>query len=179
MEFGMDFRCSWVDFGRILGPSWEASWGQGGTKIRKARISRESISKSLKKQVEELLAKEANSLQKTLKDEFETIAGVEVLTKKLPLNDQTAIKTLGSNLQNEVGESIIGFGWENDGKAMLMLFVSEGLTSKYKAGQLIREISKNIQGGGGGQNFFATAGGKNPDGIDAALEEMKKKIQSV
>lgn len=135
--------------------------------------------KSLKKQVEELLAKEANSLQKNLKDEFETINGIQILTKKLPINDQNAIKTLGSNLQNEIGESIIGFGWDNNGKAMLMIFVHDALTSRFKAGQLIREIAKNIQGGGGGQDFFATAGGKNPDGIDAALEELKQKVQSV
>jgi len=66
-------------------------------------------------------------------------------------------------------------GAEIDGKAHLSLIISDGLVKEKKlnASNIIREIAKEIQGGGGGQAFYATAGGKNPDGILAALERGK------
>jgi alanyl-tRNA synthetase len=72
--------------------------------------------------------------------------------------------------------SIIGLGFEKDGKAQLMIVVSEDLTSTYQAGTMIRSAAKHIQGGGGGQAFYATAGGKNPAGIEAALEHIRSEV---
>ena len=68
------------------------------------------------------------------------------------------------------------FGAENDGKALLSCYISKELVASkgLNAGQVVRELGKYIQGGGGGQPFFATAGGKNPEGIDEALRECKK-----
>ena len=59
---------------------------------------------------------------------------------------------------------------ENDGKAQLMLSISKSLTESKSlhAGNMIRDLAKHIQGGGGGQAFFATAGGSNPSGLSAA-----------
>ena len=70
------------------------------------------------------------------------------------------------------------FGTENDGKALLSCYISKELVESkgLNAGTIVRELGKYIQGGGGGQPFFATAGGKNPDGIDEALAAAIKYI---
>ena len=67
------------------------------------------------------------------------------------------------------------FGAENDGKALLSCYISKELVAEkgLNAGQIVRELGKHIQGGGGGQPFFATAGGKKPDGIEEALKAAK------
>jgi len=67
---------------------------------------------------------------------------------------------------------------ENDGKATLSCFISKSLFEEngLHAGTIVRELAKHINGGGGGQPFFATAGGSKPTGIDKALEEAGKLI---
>ena len=63
-------------------------------------------------------------------------------------------------------------GAEQDGKAILSCYISKELVEErgLNAGQIVRELGRHIQGGGGGQPFFATAGGKDPSGISKALE---------
>ena len=70
------------------------------------------------------------------------------------------------------------FATEQNGKALLSCYISKELVASkgLNAGQVVRELGKYIQGGGGGQPFFATAGGKKPDGIDEALNEAKKYV---
>ena len=79
---------------------------------------------------------------------------------------------LGSQFDN----LFLLFATEQNGKALLSCYISKELVASkgLNAGQVVRELGKFIQGGGGGQPFFATAGGKNPAGIDEALEEAKK-----
>ena len=69
-------------------------------------------------------------------------------------------------------------GSENDGKATLSVLVSDELIASkgMNAGNIVRELAKSIQGGGGGQPGFATAGGKNPEGLDEALRLSKNYI---
>lgn len=128
--------------------------------------------KQLKKQIESLMVAQAANLQSALENDFKIANGIHVLTKKLAINDTNAVKTLAYNLVKSKPESIVAFGFEKDGKAQLMIVVSEDITDKYQAGTMIREAAKHIQGGGGGQAFFATAGGKNPAGLDQALEAV-------
>ena len=133
--------------------------------------------KALKKQLDEMMLAQAANLQDALANDFETINGVSVLARKIAINDSNAVKTLAYNLIKSKPESIVSFGFEKDGKAQLMIVVNEDITSRYDAGKMIREVAKNIQGGGGGQAFFATAGGKNPEGINDALEALKKYVK--
>ncbi|TDA93996.1 hypothetical protein E0702_16020, partial [Halomonas marinisediminis] len=68
-------------------------------------------------------------------------------------------------------------GSNNGGKAILTIYISKNITNdKLHAGTIVRELGKLIQGGGGGQPFFATAGGKNPNGIKEALTKAKEFI---
>ena len=82
-------------------------------------------------------------------------------------------------LGGEVDNLFAIFGADNNGKALLSCYISKNLVAEkdLNAGTIVRELGKHIQGGGGGQPFFATAGGKNPDGIEEALKAAKNFIE--
>ena len=83
------------------------------------------------------------------------------------------VKDLVFGIRAELPTStIVVIGSEEAGKPMLTVSVSEDLTSRYNAGQMVREAAKLIQGGGGGQPHFATAGGKNPEGLHQAVDSI-------
>lgn len=140
----------------------------------KAVASLQDENTALKKQVEALLKEKAGDLKGTLKGEISEYNGVNFLAKKVDL-DAGGIKNLAFELGGEVDNLFMLFGAENDGKAILTCYISKDLATgrDLNAGTIVRELGKHIQGGGGGQPFFATAGGKNPDGIEKALEEVK------
>lgn len=129
---------------------------------------------ALKKQVEALIKEKAKNLSGDLEKEFEEINGVQFLAKKVDL-DAGAIKDLAFKLGQNKNDVFLLFGTEQNGKALLSCYISKELveSKNLNAGQVVRELGKHIQGGGGGQPFFATAGGKNPAGIDTALEAAK------
>ena len=101
--------------------------------------------------------------------------GLNFLSVKVPLSDGNALKNLAYQLEAEVGNALIVFGAEIGGKPQLMVIASKNLVEGkgIHAGNLVRELAKNIDGGGGGQPFFATAGGKKSEGLDAAIAAAK------
>ncbi|RMG84980.1 MAG: alanine--tRNA ligase [Bacteroidetes bacterium] len=132
--------------------------------------------KKLKKQIEELLAQQAGAIKGSLKAEVREVNGINFLAAKVPIGDSNAIKTLAYQLEKELGNAVIIFGAEIKGKPQLMVTISKNLTENGRglhAGNIIRELAKEIKGGGGGQPFFATAGGKDLAGLDKALEKAR------
>ncbi|MHA7843869.1 MAG: alanine--tRNA ligase [Winogradskyella sp.] len=129
---------------------------------------------SLKKQIEQLLKDKAKNLKGDLKNEITELNGVNFIAKKVDL-DASGIKDLCFELGGEVDNLFALFGADNNGKALLSCYISKNLVTEkdLNAGQIVRELGKHIQGGGGGQPFFATAGGKNPAGIEEALKAAK------
>ncbi len=140
----------------------------------KALQSLQEENVDLKKQIESLLKDKARNIKGELKSELQDVNGINFLAKKLDL-DAGGIKDVVFELGGEFDNLFLLFGAEQNGKALLSCYISKELvTSKgLNAGQVVRELGKYIQGGGGGQPFFATAGGKNPDGIDEALAKVK------
>ncbi|MCL4107359.1 UNVERIFIED_CONTAM: hypothetical protein GTU68_067270 [Idotea baltica] len=134
--------------------------------------------KQLQKKIESLLNEKAGDLQGDLKKNVEVINGVNFIGTKLPISDAKAAKTLAYNLEKEVGNAVIVFGIQSESKAQLMITISEKLTKEkdLHAGNMVRELAKEIKGGGGGQAFFATAGGKDPGGLEAAIGKAKGMI---
>jgi len=128
----------------------------------------------LKKQVETLLKDKAKNIKGELKEELTVINGVQFLAKRLDL-DAASIKDVCFELGQDVNNLFLIFATESEGKALLSCYISKELVESkgLNAGTIIRELGKYIQGGGGGQPFFATAGGKNPEGIPEALEAAK------
>jgi len=129
---------------------------------------------ALSKQVEKLMAAQAGNLKGDLIKSVESINGVNLIRQKVSITDAKAAKSLASQVENEVGDAVVVFGIENAGKAQIMITISKSLVDgkSLHAGNMVRELAKNINGGGGGQPFFATAGGSNPDGIEAALQQV-------
>lgn len=129
----------------------------------------------LQKQVEQLLKEKAQNLSGEIKNQLEEINGVQFLATKVDL-DANGIKNLAFSLGKEYQNLFLLFASApNNEKALLTCYISKELANErgYNAGTVVRELGKLIHGGGGGQPFFATAGGRNPGGIPKALEKAK------
>ena len=132
----------------------------------------------LKKQLDRLLKEKAKNIRVELKSEVSELNGINFLARKVDL-DAGAIKDICFALGNDIENLFLLFGAENGEKAILSCYIAKNLVEDkgLNAGQIVRELGKYIQGGGGGQPFFATAGGKNPQGIDEALAAVKEYIK--
>jgi len=129
---------------------------------------------SLQKELDAVKQKEAAAAKSDLASNLDTINGVNTFIGEMPL-DAGAIKDIAFQLKNEKAPFFGVFGSNVGGKTTLTVAISDDLVSgkDLHAGNIVRNLAKHIQGGGGGQPFFATAGGKNPDGLGAAFEEAK------
>jgi alanyl-tRNA synthetase len=128
---------------------------------------------SLQKQIEQLLKDKAKNLSGEIKNQLQEINGVQFLATKVDL-DANGIKNLAFEIGKEHQNLFLLFATAPaKDKAMLTCYISKELANErgYNAGTVVRELGKLIHGGGGGQPFFATAGGKNPGGITKALEK--------
>ena len=134
--------------------------------------------KTLKKELEQLMLAQAASLQSELKGKVQSVNGINLIAEKVNISDTNVAKTMSYNLERELEDAIILLAIEKAGKANLLLTISESLIKEKEmnAGMIIRQIAQHIKGGGGGQAFFASAGGKDASGIEAALAEIKSII---
>lgn len=145
--------------------------------ILKSVHSLQDENAKLKKQVEQLIRDKAKNLKGELVGEIQEINGVNFLAKKVDL-DVNGAKDLVYELGNVTDNLFVVIGTITDDKPMLTCYISKELVESkgLNAGQVVRELGKFIQGGGGGQAFFATAGGKKADGMDEALTNAKNFI---
>ena len=130
---------------------------------------------TLHKELEQLRKEQAKQLKTSIKAEFTEVNGVQCLVKQVDAEVAT-LKDLAFELGNEVKNAFIFFASAHEeGKALLLCYINKDLAQAkgLDAGKIVRELGKYIHGGGGGQPFFATAGGKNPGGITEALSKVK------
>ena len=134
--------------------------------------------KELSKQLETFARKDALSIKDKMKKNIEKIGDVNFIASIITLSDPQLIKDLAFQLRGEIENLFLVLGASYDGKANLTVMISDKLVTEkgLDAGKIIRDAAKAIQGGGGGQNYYATAGGKNPDGLKEAFEIAKKAI---
>lgn len=130
---------------------------------------------ALKKEIENAIREKSLAMKKDLEAKFETIDGVNFLAARVDLPNADAVKTLAYALKGALNNLFLVLGAEFDGKPSLTVVVSEDLVKEkgMNAGAVIRDLAKDIQGGGGGQPFFATAGGKDASGLDKAIARAK------
>jgi len=129
----------------------------------------------LEKKVALLVKEKASGLKSDLIKNAQQVNGLNFISAIVDL-EPGAMKDLSFECKKELDHLVMILGAENNGKANLSVAISDDLVTEkgMNAGQIIREISKEILGGGGGQASFATAGGKNPKGLQNALDKARE-----
>ena len=140
----------------------------------KAIESLQTENNNLKKEISTLSKLKATLLRDELKSKITSIDGISFVASEVDLDAQ-GMKDLSFELGTDYDNAIIVLGSKKNDKALLSCYISKSIVQYQQkdAGVIVRNLGKHIQGGGGGQAFFATAGGKNPEGIHAAIQAAK------
>ena len=134
---------------------------------------------SMKKEIEQFQNQAVERAKQKLIEKAKIVNGVTLITATLPMEAAQA-KDLVFKIRQEVSSNLLCvLGTVAAGKPMLSVMMSEDMVESHQlnAGQLVREAAKLIQGGGGGQPHYATAGGKNSDGLSAAIDKVVELAQ--
>jgi alanyl-tRNA synthetase len=128
----------------------------------------------LRAELESLKAEKLNQFKRVLQGALKDINGVQFAAVATAL-DATEMKSISFELAAQYKNLFLVLASNAGGKALLSIYIDKHLAAErnYDASVMVRELGKHIQGGGGGQAFFATAGGKDPQGIHKALEMAK------
>ena len=140
--------------------------------LKDAVLKVQDENKSLKKQIESFEKEKIKTLKKALVEKIVLENGINILSGKIDIN-AGQIRDLLFQINRETENLFAILGTETNGKANVSIMISENLVKEknLNAGQIIREISKEINGGGGGQATFASAGGSKPAGIEKAIKQ--------
>jgi alanyl-tRNA synthetase len=131
-----------------------------------------SENEEYKKTIENFTRERAESVKKQLLENSTVINGMNIMVLRGDY-DADIVKSIAHSLRSEVTNTVFIAGCETGGKATLSLMYSDDLVAHgYNASKDIRQAAIYINGGGGGQNFFASAGGKNPGGLDSAINKL-------
>ncbi len=127
----------------------------------------------LKKQLDEFMAEKAASVKTRLVETAKEVNGIKIIKGVIPM-PADAVKNIAFQLRNELKDNFLFVvGSIENGRPMLTVMMSDNLVAAgLNAGKMVREAGKLIMGGGGGQPHFATAGGKNSDGLLAAVDKV-------
>ena len=136
----------------------------------KAIESLQQENNTLKKEIAALAKIKINALKDALKAAAKEVQGVSFIAKEVDLDAQ-GMKDLSFDLGADLDRVILVLGSNKTGKPLLSCYISKSIVAEFNkdAGAVIRKLGTHIQGGGGGQAFYATAGGKNTKGLGAAL----------
>ena len=149
--------------------------------IKKGIYSLIEENTKLRKELEKLSGLQVNALKEQLKQDVEQINGINFIGKVLDLSSADALKNLAFDLKREQENLFFVAGAVVNEKPLLTIIISDNLVKErnLNAGNIIREIAKDIKGGGGGQPFYATAGGSDASGLQSAIEKAKAILKNV
>ena len=130
----------------------------------------------LQKKLEVFENEKTGLVKQQLKPFIKAVKGMNVLISEVDVPNADQMKNLSFQLRHETENLFCVLGCILNGKPMLSVIISDNLVSdkKLNAGAIVKDLAKDIQGGGGGQPFYATAGGNNAGGLSSALERAKK-----
>lgn len=131
----------------------------------------------LKKETEKFAKESLRLMKERLKNQKKVYRDINIIVAQLPI-PQAQVKDVAFQLKGEYEKVMFIAGGVFENKPHLTVMISNELVDELgiNAGQIVREAAQEIKGGGGGQPFFATAGGSNPDGIDKAIEKAEKLV---
>ncbi|MFT6828195.1 MAG: alanyl-tRNA synthetase [Roseivirga sp.] len=134
----------------------------------------------LSKELETLHAKQSNVIKDELIKTATAMNGVNSIIQKISVPNAEVLKKISFELRNEVENLFAVLAADVDGSPQISVIIADNLVvdKGLNAGNLVREFAKAIKGGGGGQPFFATAGGKDLSGLDQVISEAKAKVES-
>ncbi len=134
----------------------------------------------LEKKLEELYLQQAMQLKDRLAEKARKVNGYHVIMERVAVPNADALKQIAYALRNQFDDLFLVLAAEIDSKPQVAVMIGEKLmaSNRFHAGNLVRELAKEIGGGGGGQPFFATAGGRNLAGLDTVLEKARKLIEN-
>ncbi len=133
--------------------------------------------KGLEKELKAKAAGAATLDVERLVSDARKIDDIKVVSAKTDGLDAATLRELGDKIRDRLKKGVVILGSSKDGKAMLLVMVTKNLTDAIGAGELIRNMSKEIKGGGGGRPDMAQAGGKDPSGLDKAIEKGIKQVE--
>jgi alanyl-tRNA synthetase len=133
----------------------------------------------LQKKLEALLSEKAASIKQKLVSQIKEINGVQFLAQKVELDSAEVLKKMMFEMRNQFPDLLLIIGAEINGKPSISVIISDKLVREknLNAGNIVRELAKEINGGGGGQVFYANAGGTNAKGIEAALKKAESFVK--
>ncbi len=133
----------------------------------------------LSKQIDVFNNERLKIIKSNLKSKVLQEHGINIISGQIDVDNAGMIKDLAFQLKGEIDNLFLVLGAEIDGKPSLTVMISENVVAEkgLNAGQIVREAGKEIKGGGGGQSFYATAGGKDASGLDAAIEKALTFLQ--
>jgi alanyl-tRNA synthetase len=132
--------------------------------------------KELQREIDMLQARLNASTAVALLSGAKEVAGVKVLATRVETVDQRGLRELADTLKDRLGSGVIVLGSVGEGKANLLVTVTKDLTSRFKAGEIVRELAPLIGGSGGGKPELAQAGGNRPEQLDEALQAVARII---
>ncbi|WP_299287746.1 DHHA1 domain-containing protein, partial [uncultured Mucilaginibacter sp.] len=132
------------------------------------------------KEAEKAVLDKVAVMKKELAAKHASFNGINFISEEVELPNAEALKSLAYQTKDIVANLVLVLGAVIDGKPNLTVMLSENLVKEkgLDARAIIKELAKEIQGGGGGQPFYATAGGKNAAGLKAAIEKAKTFISA-
>ena len=134
--------------------------------------------KALQSENESLKSKAARQALGDVSDQVREVKGVKLLAARVSGVDMNGLRDLGDPLKAKIGEGVIVLISDKEGKVNIVTMATEEAMKKgAHAGNLIKGIAKLVGGGGGGRPNMAQAGGKNPEGIEAALAEAARVLE--
>jgi alanyl-tRNA synthetase len=135
----------------------------------------------LVRQIEKIQFEKAGEIKNELVKTATNIGGVNVIIEKVHLPHAEAVKKLAFELRNEVQNLLMVLAVDMGGKPQIAIMISDNLVAErnLNAGNMVRELAKEIKGGGGGQPFFATAGGSDPNGLDKVVAKAREMMPAL
>ena len=142
-------------------------------KVEKILASQKSIEKEMEKLKRVIASKSADNIE----DEIKTINNIKVLVKKVSVDSPAALRDLADKFKDRIESGIIVLGCSAKSKVFLVVLVTKDLTTRFNAGNIVKQIAVVVGGGGGGRPDMAQAGGTKPEKLDQALDKAYEVIE--